>query len=157
MSYKLSENDTFFILPNPYTFISLLCLVASIKTSYIILNRRDESGHHYFNLNRIDIFIILNLPIPYVFHVFFFNPHLQTFFHCFQGERKGDTERETSIWERNIIWLPLLCAPIGDQTHNPGILPHQELDPQSFSLQCSNHLATLARAVFPVLYFRWYV
>ena len=33
-------------------FISLLCLVASIKTSYIILNRRDESGHHYFNFGQ---------------------------------------------------------------------------------------------------------
>ena len=36
-----------------------------------------------------------------------------------KGERKG---------ERNIDWLPLTHAPMGDQTHNPGMCPDQELN-----------------------------
>ena len=30
--------------------------------------------------------------------------------------------------ERNTDQLPLECAPTGDQTHNPGICPDQELN-----------------------------
>ena len=64
-------------------------------------------------------------------HSFFFlhfYPCSRTFFfHCslrqWKGERKG--VRETSMWERDIDWLPPVDAWTGDHTH-----PDQGLDPQ---------------------------
>ena len=35
----------------------------------------------------------------------------------------------------NIDWLPLICALIRDQTHNPGMCPHWESNQQPFTLR----------------------
>ena len=50
----------------------------------------------------------------------------------FQAEEKGG--RGTSVWERNINWLPAARAPTRDPTCNPGICPDWELNPWPFSL-----------------------
>ena len=47
------------------------------------------------------------------------------------GRKRG---RETSMWERNIDWLSLTCAPTGDRTYNPGLCPDRELNRQPFAL-----------------------
>ena len=46
----------------------------------------------------------------------------------FRGGGTGgrETGRETSMWERNVDWLPIVLALIGDQTCNPVICPDQE-------------------------------
>ena len=61
----------------------------------------------------------------------------------FKGE-KGGRERE----ERNIVYLPLICAPTGDQTRNLGTRPDQESKLQPFGLQDNAPIssATLARS-----------
>ena len=68
--------------------------------------------------------------------LFIFNPHLRTFFHYFQRERKG--ERETTVQERNIGRSPPIYAQTGDQTHNLGMCPDRELN-----LQPSGYWMTL--------------
>ena len=40
-----------------------------------------------------------------------------------------ETQTHTSVWERNISWLPLVCVLIRDQTHNLGICFDQEWNP----------------------------
>ena len=52
------------------------------------------------------------------------NPGAPTFwilFVYFFSERGREGERE-----RNASQLPLICAPTGDGTHNPGLCPDQE-------------------------------
>ena len=36
----------------------------------------------------------------------------------------------TLMWERNIDWLPSIHAPTGARTHNPGMCPDRESNPQ---------------------------
>ena len=43
-------------------------------------------------------------------------------------------ERETSMWERNINWLPPVYTLTRDRTHNLGVCPDQELNPQPFGV-----------------------
>ena len=80
-------------------------------------------------------------------------------------ERKGETDRhrETSMWERNIDWLPPVCAPNGDWTHNLGTCPDQELNPQplGMTLQPTELLARAQATTFicslcilPVFHFK---
>lgn len=40
-------------------------------------------------------------------------------------------------FERTIPWLPPMCAPNGNQTHNLGICQDQQLKPQSFDTWAS--------------------
>ena len=58
-------------------------------------------------------------------------PHPRTCFHCFIGGwgERGKKERET------LIACLLLCTPIRDRTHKPGICPDKELNQRPFSLQ----------------------
>ena len=68
---------------------------------------------------------------------FSFFPFLKRFFKIYferegkEGRKRG---RETSMCERNIDWLPLLCAPIGDQTHNLSMCRDWESNQWPFSL-----------------------
>ena len=55
-------------------------------------------------------------------HFFFLNPHPRTFFHCSSEREEG---RETSVQE-----LPPKRAGTGDQMHNLGRCPDQELNTQ---------------------------
>ena len=43
----------------------------------------------------------------------------QRYVYWFERERKK--KRETSMWERNINWLPPVCTPTRDQPCNLGI------------------------------------
>ena len=47
-------------------------------------------------------------------------------------ERREGRKKER---ERNIHWLSLAHTLTGDQTHNPGMVPEGELNPQPFGLQ----------------------
>ena len=53
--------------------------------------------------------------------LFFFDHHLRTLFHYLQSERKG--EKGILMWERNILWLPPICAQTGNRTCNLSICP----------------------------------
>ena len=53
----------------------------------------------------------------------------------FREERKGEREREPSMWERNIDRPPPIHAPTRDQTHNLGMYPDQESNLQPFGVQ----------------------
>ena len=50
-------------------------------------------------------------------------------------EKGRERERETSLWERNIDWLPPVPALIGDWTHNLGTCPDWESSPQPFGVR----------------------
>ena len=52
-------------------------------------------------------------------------------------KRKGERmrERETSMWERNINWLPPSFIPTRDRTCSPGMCPDWASIPQHFSVQ----------------------
>ena len=50
----------------------------------------------------------------------------------FRGKRMGGWEGE-----RNIDQLPPIRTPTGDQTHNLGMCPDQESNPQAFGVQDS--------------------
>ena len=39
------------------------------------------------------------------------------------------------MYERNINWVPLICALAGDQTHNAGMYPDQESNWRSFGVR----------------------
>ena len=41
-----------------------------------------------------------------------------------------ERERETSMWERNIVWLPPVPTPTGDRTCNLGLCTDLKLNPQ---------------------------
>ena len=47
----------------------------------------------------------------------------------------GGAGEERNIDVRNIDWVPPVIAPKGGQTHNPGMCPGRELNPQSFGVQ----------------------
>ena len=53
---------------------------------------------------------------------FFFNPPLRIYLLILEREEGKEREREreieTLMWERNMDWLPPICSPIRDQTHN---------------------------------------
>ena len=46
----------------------------------------------------------------------------------------GETERETSIWERNIDRLPPTHSPTRDQNLNLGMCPHRGSSLQPFDV-----------------------
>ena len=50
-----------------------------------------------------------------------------------------ERERETLVWERSIYWLSPIHAPTRDQTGNPGMCPHWELDPKPFGARMMLH------------------
>ena len=54
-------------------------------------------------------------------------------------ERERGRERETSMCERNLDWLPPSYAPPRDRTHNPGMFPDWELNPQPFDVWDNSH------------------
>ena len=61
--------------------------------------------------------------------IFFKSSLKDIFFTAFRKRgrwREVERERETSILKRNIDWLVLICAPIGDGTHNLSMCPDQE-------------------------------
>ena len=53
-------------------------------------------------------------------------------FYLFIFRERGGGEKER---ERNIDWLPLIGAPPGDKTQNPGICPDRESNWQPFALR----------------------
>ena len=65
-----------------------------------------------------------------------------------EREEGRETDRQTSMWERNINWLSLICSLIRDQTSNLGVCPHQELNLQNFGVwdDIPTNWAILARA-----------
>ena len=50
-----------------------------------------------------------------------------------KGEGR-EKEKATSIWEKNINRLPLVCALTWDQARNPGMCPYWESNCQPFTL-----------------------
>ena len=58
------------------------------------------------------------------------------------------------IWERNINWLPPICAPTKDWTCNLGMCSDWELNPQLFGIQdvAPTNWATWARAAYSSKY-----
>ena len=40
-----------------------------------------------------------------------------------EKKKEKKEKKKTSVWERNIDWLPPICAPTWDQTHNLGMCP----------------------------------
>ena len=64
------------------------------------------------------------------FHYYFFNPHLRIWLSILEKEGR---ENETSVWERNIDWLPPVHASTGDWTHNLLVyqMTFQPTDPPS--------------------------
>ena len=56
-------------------------------------------------------------------------------FYLFIFRERGKEGRETSMWERNIYWLPLVHSTTGDWTCNLGMCPDQELNLWPFTLQ----------------------
>ena len=56
------------------------------------------------------------------------------FYFWFKREGKEKEREETSMWERNIDWLPSVHAPSGHQTCNPGMCPDWESNQWPFSL-----------------------
>ena len=57
----------------------------------------------------------------------FFNPHLRTFFFSLLLESVGKGKRE---WEREtLIGCLFACTPTGGQTHNLGMCPDQQSNP----------------------------
>ena len=70
----------------------------------------------------------------------------------------GGRDRQTSVWERNICWLPLIYVLTGDRTRNLGVCPDwaSNLQPFWFTGRCSNQLSHLAMAplnLFNSLYY----
>ena len=51
-----------------------------------------------------------------------------------ERETEGEKGREISMSERNINWLPPVCTPTGDQTHNLGMCPDWGLNLQPFGV-----------------------
>ena len=60
--------------------------------------------------------------------------------HFFIALREREREREREMRE-SINWLPTIPALPGDQTHNPGMRPAWESNPQPFS--CGQYRTTL--------------
>ena len=56
-----------------------------------------------------------------------------------EREREGEREREISMWERNIDWLPLVQALNRNQTQNQDMCPDQESNLQHFGLWDDTH------------------
>ena len=44
--------------------------------------------------------------------------------------RERKRQRETLMWDINIIWLPPIHTPAGDQTGNLSMCPDQDSNPQ---------------------------
>ena len=74
--------------------------------------------HRFFSFNN-SVFICFKL------HIFLKIVTQGHFFHCFL-EREGGRER-------SINQLPPVCAQSRAHTHNPGLCPDRELNPQPFS------------------------
>ena len=60
-----------------------------------------------------------------------------------ENEREREREREK---ERDIVWLPLVSAPTGDQTCNLGVCPDQESNQQPLGGRHSNQPSHPVRA-----------
>ena len=50
-------------------------------------------------------------------------------------EREGRRDRQTEIDVRNINQLPFVCTPTRDPTHNLGMCPDRESNPQTFGVK----------------------
>ena len=74
----------------------------------------------FLDVSREGMFLIL-------FIIIIFNPHQGICLLILEIEEGRKGERE-----RNINQLPPICAPNGDQTHNPGMCPHREGNPHTF-------------------------
>ena len=88
-------------------------------------------------ISNISIFqgcLLASLIFFLSFFSFFINPHPRTCLLIF-GERVREGEGEKPMWDRIIDWLPLVHAPTREWTHNLGMCPHWESNPQSFSSQ----------------------
>ena len=77
------------------------------------LNRNDKMSSAIKLFEQYSIFLIL------------------TWGYVFLKKMIWERERETTMWERNIYWL----LPVHTLTHNLGMRPDQELNPQPFSVQ----------------------
>ena len=61
--------------------------------------------------------------------------------------------------DRNIYWLPPVCAPTRDRTHNLGMCPDGELKPQHFHIlddaptnRATNHNHLKLIQLFPICF-----
>ena len=75
----------------------------------------------------------INIYFSHVCRVWHFLNFFFSFLNWFQRERKGG--RKTSMWNRNIDLLPLAHTLTEGWTHNPGMWPEQESNPQPFGSQ----------------------
>ena len=64
----------------------------------------------------------------------FLNPHLKIRSLIWERDRDREGQRDTLMWERNIIGCLVVHTPAGDQTHNPGMRPDWELSQQTFGV-----------------------
>ena len=53
------------------------------------------------------------------------------------------------------MWLPLMCPPIGDLAHNPGMCHDWELNWQPFGLQGGNQSTEPYQPGLKVLFLMW--
>ena len=84
----------------------------------------------------------LPLTLGILFYFSYFFKRLYLFLEIGEGREK---ERE-----RNISWLPLICTPTGDRTHNPDS-PDRELNQQThFAGGCLTNWATWIRATLGI-------
>ena len=69
----------------------------------------------------------------------------------FRGRGWRERERDTSMWVRNIAWLPPICSPAGDRTCNLGMCPDQESTLQHFGVWDDALMRTLAHSVCGIM------
>ena len=79
--------------------------------------------------------VFLALPLlPMSLFFSFFLSFLLFFYREREGKGGKKRGRESSMWERNINQLPLICTLSRDQTCNLGMCPDQETNWQPFTL-----------------------
>ena len=77
---------------------------------------------------------IPSIPVA-VFLTYFFNPHRRYVLLTLEKEKgEVERERETLMWDRNIDWLPSICTPNRDWTHNLGMCSDRGPNLQTFGV-----------------------
>ena len=81
---------------------------------------------------------------------------LKDFIYLFLEKGKGGIERwrETLMWERNTAQLPLVRAPAGGQTRNPGMCPERGSNLQLFALWNNTQSTETHQSVLTLLLFK---
>ena len=134
---KLETDDIKTVLALWYHKIMILSWpLFSIFVNVVFL-----SFYKFCQLYKLKAFVKFLLLVIHLNIVFTSSPE-EMFIDC--RERKGgerweqrerETNRQTSIWERNIYWLLPICTLTGDGTHNLDICPDWEWNLQTFWVQ----------------------